>query len=71
MSLIKHTRFGRIDTELRVEAFNVLNHPQFGAAQRPARQRGVRHHHGAGDAGACGTCGTSERQIQFSMKLKF
>ena len=29
-SLIKNTRFGRYQTEFRIEAFNILNHPQFG-----------------------------------------
>src|SRR4029453_2336572 len=28
-SVIKKTKIGRIDTEVRIEAFNVLNHPQF------------------------------------------
>ncbi len=28
-SLIKRTRFGHVNTEIRVEAFNLLNHPQF------------------------------------------
>jgi hypothetical protein len=29
MSLIKYTHFGRFNLELRCEAFNILNHPQF------------------------------------------
>src|SRR6185503_15654973 len=28
-SLIKSTSFGRVGSELRLEAFNILNHPQF------------------------------------------
>ena len=44
MSLIKNTRIGNVQTEVRIEAFNVLNHPQFGNPNRDVRQRGVRHH---------------------------
>ena len=70
MSLIKNTKFGRIDTELRVEAFNVLNHPQFG---QPNGQFGNAAF-GTITASAnprCATCGTSERQIQLAIKLRF
>jgi hypothetical protein len=70
MSLIKHTKFGRIQSELRLEAFNVLNHPQFA---QPNGQLGNSAFGviSAMAAGACGTCGTSERQIQFGVKLLF
>ncbi len=69
-SLVKNTRIGRVDTELRIETFNLFNHPQFGP---PART------FGNGDFGTitasatptCQTCGTSERQIQFGVKLRF
>ena len=61
MSLIKNTQFGRFNLELRCEAFNVLNHPQFGQPNRTfgnaalatitcdAHEPGVRHlrHDGA------------------------
>ena len=72
MSLIKRTRIGRFDTELRVEAFNVLNHPQF--APRPNSNI---------DSAAVGTitsmlpnpscalCGTTERQVQLGIKVRF
>jgi hypothetical protein len=70
LSLVKNTRIGRFDTELRVETFNVFNHPQFGP---PART------FGNADFGvitgsatpSCQTCGTSERQIQVALKVKF
>ncbi len=70
LSLVKHTKFGRINSELRLEAFNVLNHPQFG---QPNGQLG---NSAFGTITAmsnptCGTCGTSERQIQAALKLRF
>jgi hypothetical protein len=69
-TLVKHTKFGKVDSELRVEAFNLLNHPQFGPPGRTL---------GNADFGVitttsspvCQTCGTSERQVQVAMKLKF
>jgi len=70
MSLIKNTRFGRIDSELRIEAFNIFNHPQFAL---PNAQLGNAAF-GTITAAAnpqCGTCGTSERQIQLGVKLRF
>jgi hypothetical protein len=69
-SLIKNTRIGRFDTELRVEAFNVFNHPQFG---QPNGQLGNANF-GVITTSAnpsCGTCGTSERQIQLAMKVRW
>jgi hypothetical protein len=70
MSLVKNTKIGRFNTELRAEAFNVLNHPQFG---QPNGQLGNAAF-GTITASAnpsCGTCGTSERQIQFALKVRF
>src|SRR5262249_53536778 len=76
MSLIKQTKVGTVDSELRVDAFNLLNHPQFANP-------------GVGGSGnllgnaafgqitqmlsnpSCALCGTTERQIQLSLKLKF
>jgi hypothetical protein len=73
MSLIKRTRIGRFNTEIRIEAFNVLNHPQFNF-QPNNRQ--------IGNAAvgrittmlanpACALCGTTERQIQIAAKVTF
>jgi hypothetical protein len=70
MSLIKNTKIGKLDTELRVEAFNVLNHPQFG---QPNAQIGNAAFGTITASGtpSCVTCGTSERQIQLSAKIRF
>jgi len=71
-SLIKRTRFGRFLTEIRVEAFNLLNHPQF--APRP---NGNINSGGVGTITsmlpnpACALCGTTERQIQIAGKVSF
>ena len=70
-SLIKSTRFGRINTEFRVEAFNLLNHPQF------AQPNGTLGNPLFGQITAmlpnpsCALCGTTERNIQLAMKVTF
>jgi hypothetical protein len=71
MNLAKLTKFGRVEHELRIEAFNVFNHPAFAD---PGTTLGTSTF-GVISAmlanPACATCGTTERQIQLSMKLKF
>jgi hypothetical protein len=72
MSLIKNTRFGRYNLELRCEAFNVLNHPQFA----PTPNRTIDNAQAATITSmltnpACSSCGTTERNIQFAAKLTF
>jgi hypothetical protein len=71
LNLVKHTKFGRVEHELRVEAFNVLNHPAFAD---PGLTFGTSSF-GVISAmlpnPACATCGTTERQVQLSMKLRF
>jgi hypothetical protein len=70
-SLIKNTRVAHVDTELRVEAFNILNHPQF------ANPNGQLGNAAFGTISAmlaspsCATCGTTERQIQLGFKMRF
>jgi hypothetical protein len=72
MSLIKRTRIGKLDTEFRLEAFNVLNHAQFNA--RPNSNINAA---GAGTItsllpnASCALCGTSERQVQLGVKVRF
>lgn len=70
VSLVKNTKFGAVSSELRLEAFNVFNHPQFG---QPNGQLG-NSAFGTITASAnpqCVTCGTAERQIQAAIKLRF
>ena len=69
-SVIKLTRFGKVETEFRIEAFNLLNHPQF------AQPRGSLATPRSADLAdavepACSLCGTTERQIQIGVKAKF
>ena len=64
-SLIKNTRFfERFEHQFRLEAFNSLNHPQFGAPGRTL---------GASDQGVISSLlfNTPMRQIQLVMKLSF
>jgi hypothetical protein len=70
LSLVKNTRIGKLDTELRIEAFNVLNHPQFGP---PARVFGNTNFGQITSTAnpTCQTCGTSERQVQLGVKVRF
>jgi hypothetical protein len=70
-SLIKNTRLGRFDTEFRIEAFNVFNHPQFAqpGGQFGSPTFGVINAMLASPS--CAFCGTIERQIQIAAKVKF
>ena len=63
-ALVKMTRFSAIDTEIRLEAFNLLNHPVFA---NPASNI---------QAGAAGTISslmpfTPMRQLQLGLKVRF
>lgn len=72
MSLIKRTRIARFDTEIRIEAFNVLNHPQF--APRPNSNidsPGVGTITSMLPNPSCALCGTTERQVQIGVKVRF
>jgi hypothetical protein len=75
-SLIKNTRFGRFNAELRIEAFNVLNHAQF--ANPGVGNSGAQLGTGAfGQIGqmlsspSCSLCGSTERQVQIGVKVRF
>ncbi len=70
-SIIKTTRIGNVNTEFRVEAFNLLNHPQF------AQPNGQLGNAAFGTISAmlanpsCALCGTTERNVQFAIKVNF
>ena len=70
-SLIKNTRIGRYTTELRIEAFNVLNHPQFANPNTTIGNAAVGTISAMLSSPSCSLCGTTERQVQVGVKLKF
>src|SRR5262249_47661122 len=71
LSLIKNTRIGSAQTELRVEAFNVLNHPQFANPQGQLGNPAFGTISAMLASPSCSVCGTTERQVQLAMRVKF
>jgi carboxypeptidase family protein len=71
MSLIKYTRIGKTNLELRCEAFNVMNHPQFQAPNTTIGNASVGQITAMLQNPACALCGTTERNIQFAAKITF
>jgi hypothetical protein len=70
-SLIKNTRLGRYNTEVRIEAFNLLNHPQFGNPNTTIGNAAVGTISSMLSNPSCSLCGTTERQIQLALKVRF
>jgi len=70
-SLIKNTRIGRTTTEFRIEAFNVLNHPQFANPNTTIGNAAVGTISAMLSSPSCSLCGTTERQIQLGLKIRF
>jgi hypothetical protein len=70
-SLLKITRFGRVSHEFRIEAFNLLNHPQFGNPNTVFGNAAFGQITAMLANPSCALCGTVERNIQVSMKLRF
>jgi len=71
LSLIKATKFGRFEHELRIEAFNLFNHPQFGNPNTQLGNAAFGQITSMLANASCALCGTTERQVQVAMKLKF
>jgi carboxypeptidase family protein len=70
-SLTKRTRLGRVESELRIEAFNLLNHAQFAQPNTLFGSPGFGGITSMLSNPACSACGTTERQIQLGLKLRF
>ena len=70
-SLIKNTRIGHVETEFRIEAFNVLNHPQFANPNTTIGNAAAGVISAMLSNPSCSVCGTVERQIQLGVKVRF
>ncbi|HYT77001.1 MAG TPA: hypothetical protein VEL79_19760, partial [Vicinamibacterales bacterium] len=70
-SLIKNTKFGHYITEFRLEAFNVLNHPQFANPNTTIGNAAVGTISAMLSSPSCSLCGTTERQVQLGLKVRF
>jgi len=71
MSLIKTTMIGSVSSEVRIEAFNVLNHPQFANPNAQLGNAAFGTISAMLASPSCALCGTTERQVQLAFKLRF
>jgi hypothetical protein len=71
MSLIKNTKFGGVSSELRLEVFNLFNFVQFNNPNGQLGNAAFGTISSIVASPSCATCGTTERQIQLAVKLKF
>ena len=70
-SLIKNTPFGHVNTEIRIEAFNIFNHLQFANPNTQIGNAAVGTISALLSSPSCSLCGTTERQVQIGFKVKF
>jgi hypothetical protein len=70
-SITKNTRIGNLNTEIRLEAFNLLNHPQFANPNTTFDNAAGGTISAMLSNPACSLCGTTERQVQLGVKVKF
>ncbi len=68
--MIKGTKFGKIDTEFRVEAFNLLNHPQFAQPNTTFGNAAFGTISAMLANPSCALCGTTERNVQVAFKVE-
>ena len=71
LSLIKNTKFGAVSSELRLEVFNLFNFVQFNNPNGQLGNAAFGTISSIVASPSCATCGTTERQIQLAVKLKF
>ena len=70
-SLIKNTKIGNLGSEIRLEVFNVLNHAQFSNPNGQLGNAAFGTISSMLASPSCALCGTTERQMQLAVKLKF
>jgi hypothetical protein len=70
-SLIKNTKIAGVSTEFRLEAFNVLNHPQFANPNTTFDNAAGGTITAMLSSPSCSLCGTTERQVQLGVKVRF
>jgi hypothetical protein len=71
MSVIKNTKIGPVGSELRLEVFNLLNRPQFANPNNQLGNAAFGTISAMLASPSCALCGTTERQVQLALKLKF
>jgi hypothetical protein len=70
-SVIKNTKVGPVSSELRLEIFNLTNHLQFANPNSQLGNSAFGTISALVASPSCATCGTTERQMQMAVKLKF